>query len=113
MSGRLSNRGTRRRRRGGLVPVLGVAALVAGLVYWGQVEIIYVLSVLGLCAFLVVVAFSDLDRGTRQAGAGVAEADEAAPAAGGTTAVAAATVAASTPAPVRRRAAQGRQRGAA
>lgn len=107
MSGRLSKRGTRRRRRGGLVPVLGVAALAAGLVYWGQVEIIYVLSVLGLCAFLVVVAFSDLDRGARHPGAGAAEADEAAPAAGGTPAAAAA------PAPVRRRAAQGRRRGAA
>jgi hypothetical protein len=85
---------------------LGAAALVTGLLYWEQTEIIYVLSVLGLCGFLLVVAFSDLDRGTRQAAAPTQEMDEAAPFVGGTAAVV-------TPAPVKRRAAKRRQRSAA
>jgi hypothetical protein len=98
---RVNDRVIRRRRRGRAVWVLGVAALVTGLLYFEQVEIIYVLSVLGLCGFLLVVAFSDLDRGTRQAAAPTQEGDEAAPVVG-------VTAAAVTPAPVRRRAAKRR-----
>lgn len=79
MNRRFDNKVTRRRSRRGLVWVFGVVALVAGLLYWEQVEIIYVLSVLSLCAFLVVVAFSDLDRRAVKAGVSTPqEGDEAA-----------------------------------
>ncbi len=106
MSGKLSNRATRKRRRGGFAWVLGVVALIVGLLYWEQVEILYVLSVLALCAFLLVVAFSRLDRGTPQVATTTQDANEAAPVGGGTTT-------AVTPAPVKRGAAKRRHRGAA
>ncbi len=106
MRGTLSNGATRKRRRGRFAWVLGVVALVVGLLYWEQVEIIYVLSVLAMCAFLLVVAFSDLDRGIPQAAAATREANEAAPVVVGTAAAAA-------PSPVKRSAAKRRRRGAA
>lgn len=106
MSGKLSDRATRKRRRGRFAWVLGVVALIAGLLYWEQVEILYVLSVLAVCAFLLVVAFSDLDRGTPQAAATTQEGAEAAP-------VVVGTAAAVTPAPLKRGAAERRHRGAA
>ncbi len=81
-------------------------ALVVGLLYWEQVALLYVLSVLALCAFLLVVAFSDLYRGTPRAAAATREANELAPVGGGTTA-------AVTPAPVKHGAAERRHRGAA
>jgi hypothetical protein len=102
---RFNDKATRKRRRRGFVWVLGVLALVAGLLYFEQVEIIYVLSVLGLSGFLLIVAFSDLDRGTRQAGVATADESEAAAAAGGRAAV--------TPPPVTRRGAKPRRSGAA
>lgn len=103
MSRRFNDKITRKRRRGRAVWVLGAAALVTGLLYFEQVEIIYVLSVLGLCGFLLVIAFSDLDRGTRPATAPTQEGDETAAVVGGTTA-------AVTPAPVKRGAAKRRRR---
>jgi hypothetical protein len=103
MGRRVNDRIIRRRRRGRAVWVLGAVALVTGLLYFEQVEIIYVLSVLGLCGFLLVVAFSDLDRGTRQAAAPTREGDEIA-------AVVGVTAAAVTPAPVKRSAARRRHR---
>jgi hypothetical protein len=103
MGRRFDDKVIRKRRRRGIVWVLGVVALVTGLLYFEQVEIIYVLSVLGLSGFLLVVAFSDLDRGTRQAAAPTQEGDEAAPFVDG-------TAAAVTPAPVKRRAAKRRHR---
>ena len=66
MSRRFDDKVTRKRRRRRLVWVLGVVALVGGLLYFEQVAAIYVLSVLALCGFLLVVAFSPLDRGARQ-----------------------------------------------
>jgi preprotein translocase subunit SecE len=63
---RFDDKVTRKRHRRGFVWVLGAVALVTGLLYWEQAAIIYVLSVLALCGFLLVVAFSDLDRGARQ-----------------------------------------------
>lgn len=83
--------------------VVGVAAVVVVLLYFEQVEIIYVLSVLGLSCFLLVVAFSDLDRGARQAVAPAREENEAAAVVGVTAAAA--------PPVVTRRAAR-RRRGA-
>lgn len=106
MSERFSNRITLKRRRGRFAWVLGVVALVAGLLYWEQVEILYVLSVLAMCAFLLVVAFSHLDKDTPQAAATTQEGSEAAPAVGGTTASV-------TPALVKRSPATWRRRGAA
>ncbi len=103
MGRRFDDKVTRKRRRGKFVWVLGAAALITGLLYFEQVEIIYVLSVLGLCGFLLVVAFSDLDRGARQAAAPSQEGDEAAPVVGEMTA-------AVTPAPAKRRAAKRRHR---
>jgi hypothetical protein len=63
---RFNDKVTRKQRRRRFVWVLGVVALVSGLLYWEQTAIIYVLSILALCGFLLVVAFSDLDRGARQ-----------------------------------------------
>ena len=102
MSRRINGKVIRKRRRR-FVWALGAVALVTGLLYFEQIEIIYVLSVLGLCGFLLVVAFSDIDGGTRQAAATTQEEDEAAPVVGGTTA-------AVTPAPLKRSAAQRRRR---
>src|SRR5690349_23430209 len=104
MSRRVNDSVIRKRRRGRAVWVLSAVALVTGLLYFEQVEIIYVLSVLALCGFLLIVAFSDLDRGTRQAAAPTQEEDEAAPVVGGTTA------AAVTPTPLKRSAAKRRHR---
>jgi len=66
MGGRFNDKVIRKRRRGRAVWGLGAVALVTGLLYWEQTAIIYVLSVLALCGFLLVVAFSDLERGARQ-----------------------------------------------
>jgi hypothetical protein len=63
---RFDDKVTRKRRRRRFVWVLGAVALVTGLLYWEQTALIYVLSVLALCGFLLVIAFSDLDRGARQ-----------------------------------------------
>ena len=103
MGRRVNDKVIRKRRRGRAVWVLSAVALITGLLYFEQVEIIYVLSVLGLSGFLLVVAFSDLDRGTRQAAAPTQEADETAAVVGGTTS-------AVTPAPVKRSAARRRRR---
>ncbi len=111
MSEELSKRASRRRRRGGLAWISGVVALIAGLLYWEQIETLYLLSVLSLCAFLLVVAFSHLERGTPQAAAATQEANEAAPPVGATKV--GATKAAVTPALVERGAAERRHRGAA
>jgi len=102
LSRRINGKVIRKRRRR-FVWALGAVALVTGLLYFEQVEIIYVLSVLGLCGFLLVVAFSDLDRGTRQAAAPTQEGDEVATVVSG-------TMAAVTPAPVKRSAAKRRHR---
>src|SRR5688572_8936760 len=87
MSGRVNKTKGRKRRPGGFVQVLGGVALVAALLYWDQAALVYVLSTLALCGLLLVVAFSDLDRGDfkagvssedekgAEAGAGVATAD--------------------------------------
>ena len=103
--GRRFNDGvTRKRRRVRFVCVLAASALVTSLVYFEQVEIIYVLSVLGLCGFLLVVAFSDLDRDARQAAAPAREVNEAAMVVDGTRAAAASV----THAPLKRGAAKRR-----
>lgn len=88
MSGRSDKKITRARRRRGLVYVVGAAAVVVLLLYFEQVELIYVLSVLGLCCFLLVIAFSDLDRGVRQTVAPAREEKEAAAVVGVTAAAA-------------------------
>lgn len=43
--------------------VVGVAALITVLLYLEQVALLYLLSVLALSGFLLVIAFSKLDRG--------------------------------------------------
>lgn len=99
---------TRARSRRGFVYVVGGAAVVVGLLYFEQVELIYVLSVLGLCCFLLVVAFSDLDRGTRQAVAPAREENEAAAVVGVTAAAAPPVV---TPRAAKRRRVAGHEAG--
>lgn len=76
MSRRVDHSLSRRRRRRSFIWVFGVAALVVGLLYWEQVELLYLLSVLSLSGFLLVIAFSDLDRGGRKAVASAQEESE-------------------------------------
>ena len=59
---------------------------VTALLYWEQAALLYVLSTLAVCGLLLVVAFSDLDRGEVKSDAptlgekeAVAVADEVAP----------------------------------
>lgn len=79
--------------------------MILGLLYFEQVEILYVISVLGLSGFLLVVAFSRLDRGHVKSDASTQDESEAA-----AVAVGAATI----PSPAApRRTAQRRRKGAA
>jgi len=52
-------RGHSRRRRT-FTWTIGVATVVAALLYWEQVAFLYLLSTLAMCALLFVVGFSDL-----------------------------------------------------
>lgn len=51
-----------RRRLKALIGLVSVAILVGTLIYFGQVEVIYVLSTLALIALLLLVGFSDLEK---------------------------------------------------
>ena len=51
-----------RRRLKALIGLVSVAILVATLIYYGQVEVIYVLSTLSLITLLLLVGFSDLEK---------------------------------------------------
>lgn len=51
-----------RRRSKALIGLVLVALLVGTLIYFGQVEVIYVLSTLALIALLLLVGFSDLEK---------------------------------------------------
>jgi len=50
------------RRLKALIGLVSVAVIVGTLIYFGQVEIIYVLSTLALIALLLLVGFSDLEK---------------------------------------------------
>ena len=53
---------TRRKGRSrGLLWGFAAVAFVAGLLYWEQAALLYVLSTLAVCWLLLVVAFSDLE----------------------------------------------------
>jgi hypothetical protein len=54
-----TTRGRSRRRRT-FTWTLGVATVVAALLYWEQVAFLYLLSTLAMCALLFVVGSSDL-----------------------------------------------------
>ena len=62
---RLSRENRTTRGRGGwrrtFAWVFGATAAVSALLYWEQTALIYVLSTLAMCWFLLVVAFSDLE----------------------------------------------------
>jgi hypothetical protein len=58
-SGRLS------RRNMTWVWILSVSAIIAGLIYWEQTALLYVLATFGVSALLIVVALADLS-GSRQ-----------------------------------------------
>ena len=68
MSGRVNKTTGRKRRRGGAKWAFGGVAFVIALLYWEQVALLYVISVLALCGLLLVVAFSKLERGDGTAG---------------------------------------------
>lgn len=51
-----------RRRLKALIGLVSVALLIGTLIYFGQVEVIYVLSTLALIALLLLVGFSDLEK---------------------------------------------------
>ena len=51
-----------RRRLKALIGLVSVAILVGALIYYGQVEVIYVLSTLALITLLLLVGFSDLEK---------------------------------------------------
>ena len=55
-----------RRRLKALIGLVSVAAIVGTLIYYGQIEIIYVLSTLALIALLLLVGFSDLEKVGRE-----------------------------------------------
>ena len=77
MSGRVNRTKGRKRRRGGFKWAFGGVAFVTALLYWEQAALVYVLSTLALCGLLLVVAFSDLDRGGVQAGVSAGDEQEA------------------------------------
>jgi hypothetical protein len=76
----------RRRRMMTLLWIVGVAALVTGLIYKEQIALLYILATVSVTVLLVVVAMADLD-GARRA-ASPAPFDDAAALADGTTAAA-------------------------
>ena len=41
--------------------IFGSSAIVIALLYWEQAAVLYVLSTLGICAVLLVIAFSNLE----------------------------------------------------
>lgn len=49
-----------------LVWLMGAAGVVFALLYWELSGLLYVLSTLALCAFFIVVAFSDLETGLNE-----------------------------------------------
>lgn len=51
-----------RRRLKALAGTIGVGAFIWVLIYFEQIEVIYVLSTLGLIILLLLVAFSDLEK---------------------------------------------------
>lgn len=55
-----------RRRLKALIGLVSVAAIVGALIYYGQIEVIYVLSTLALIALLLLVGFSDLEKVGRE-----------------------------------------------
>ena len=55
-----------RRRLKALIGLVSVAAIVGALIYYGQFEVIYVLSTLALIALLLLVGFSDLEKVGRE-----------------------------------------------
>lgn len=61
MSGRVNTPGRQKGRRGKLIWVFGVVALVSALLYLEQTALLYVLSTLAVCGLMLVVAFSDLE----------------------------------------------------
>lgn len=63
MSRRANTAGRRKGRRRGLLWLFGAVILVTALLYWEQAALLYVLSTLAVSGFLLVIAFSDLDRG--------------------------------------------------
>jgi hypothetical protein len=88
----------KRRRKVTLLWIVGVAALVTGLIYKEQIALLYILATVSVTVLLVIVAMADLG-GARQASQ-PAPFDDAAALADGATA---ATTAATPPARARRR----------
>jgi hypothetical protein len=48
-------------RRRTYIWTLGGLALISALIYWEQIALLFVASMLSMCALLLVVAFSDLE----------------------------------------------------
>ncbi|HMF55111.1 MAG TPA: hypothetical protein VK619_02015 [Pyrinomonadaceae bacterium] len=83
----------KRRRTRTLIWVAALAALTISLIYFGQTEVLYILSTLGVTALLVVVAMADLS-GKEKAGAQTpVPADDAAAIGSGMTTAAAPAIA--------------------
>lgn len=79
---RTANTSRGRKGRRGLVWVFGAVIFIVVLLYWEQAALLYVLSTLGVSALLLVVAFSDLDRGFVKSGSSTAVEHEAGAVAG-------------------------------
>lgn len=57
----IARTGRRTWRRRTYIWTLGGLALISSLIYWEQPALLFVISMLGMCALLLVVAFSDLE----------------------------------------------------
>lgn len=51
---------SKRGRRNTLLWIIGMTAIVVGLLYWEKIALLYVLATLGLTGLMVVVAMADL-----------------------------------------------------
>lgn len=51
---------------------LGIGAVIAALLYYEQIAVLYVLATISLVALLLIVAFSDLEKVGRENAAGFA-----------------------------------------
>lgn len=77
MSRRINTPRGRTGRRSELIWVFAAVVVIAALLYWEQAAVVYVLSILAVSAFLLVVAFSDLDRGKAESDASTVGKNEA------------------------------------
>jgi choline-glycine betaine transporter len=60
------------RRMTALLWCLGVGAIIAGLLYYEQIALLYVLATIGLVVIMLIVAFSDLEAVGRENAEGIA-----------------------------------------